>query len=206
MLNVRVGLFSSISLISPNGTRLSLIRAWKPLQIPSIIPSLFLSKSITASLTFGFLNTAAINLPEPSGSSPALKPPGIIIIWLLWIISTILSIDSSSHCVLRFVTTKVSATAPAFSKALFVSYSQLLPGNTGIRTLGAAMPLPENFFSTTLNGLISMSAFFTSSRYFVGNIFSRGLIHILSASSRSIVTPLATILFSEVVLPITAKL
>ncbi len=35
---------------------------------------------ITASLTLGFLNIVAINLPEPSGSSPALKPPGNAII------------------------------------------------------------------------------------------------------------------------------
>ena len=32
--------------------------------------------------------------------------------------------------------TNTSVSAPAFSKRFAVSYSQLVPGNTGIRTLG----------------------------------------------------------------------
>jgi len=54
--------------------------AQSKLNIPSINPSLFFKKFITDSETFGFLNIVAINLPDPSGSSPALNPPGSIII------------------------------------------------------------------------------------------------------------------------------
>ena len=37
-----------------------------------------------------------------------------------------------------FLNTKVSASAPALSKAFAVSYSQFVPGNTGINTFGRA--------------------------------------------------------------------
>ncbi len=69
-----------MSTISPKGTSPSFINAWNPLHIPITNPSLFFNKSVTASLSNSFLNTAAINLPEPSGSSPAEKPPGNAII------------------------------------------------------------------------------------------------------------------------------
>ena len=66
VLNVSVGESSLISLISPYGTRPSLISAWKPLQIPSIRPSRFFSRSWIASVSLGFLRNDTMNLPEPS--------------------------------------------------------------------------------------------------------------------------------------------
>ena len=39
----------------------------------------------------------------------------------------------------RFRITKISASAPASIMALAESYSQLVPGNTGIRTFGRAV-------------------------------------------------------------------
>ena len=45
VLKVNVGELSSRSRISPYGTSPSFISAWKPLQIPSISPSLFFSRS-----------------------------------------------------------------------------------------------------------------------------------------------------------------
>ena len=125
-----------MSTISPYGTRPSLISAWKPLQIPSIRPSRFLRSSWTASLILGLRKNAVINLPLPSGSSPPLNPPGIIIICEFLIAFSTCSTDDSISPADKFLITMVSAIAPAFSKALAVSYSQFVPGNTGIRTLG----------------------------------------------------------------------
>ena len=78
-----------------------------------------------------------MNLPEPSGSSPPEKPPGSMMICALSdgafsmraMVSSIAAGD-------RFLTTRTSASAPAFSKARAVSYSQLVPGKTGMNTRG----------------------------------------------------------------------
>ena len=80
-----------------------------------------------------------MNLPLPSGSSPPLNPPGIMMICEFLIAFSIWFTDSSIAEAERFLITIVSVTAPAFSKALAVSYSQFVPGNTGIRTLGLAI-------------------------------------------------------------------
>ena len=80
LLYVSVALSSVPSTILPSGTSPSFIRAWKPLHIPSISPSLFSSRSATASFILGFLNTAVMNLADPSGSSPPENPPGSMII------------------------------------------------------------------------------------------------------------------------------
>ena len=45
----------------------------------------------------------------------------------------------------RLRMTKTSALAPARSKILAVSYSQFVPGNTGIRTFGRAVLMVENW-------------------------------------------------------------
>ena len=65
--------------MTPSGNNPTLTSAWNPLQIPMINPSLSRSFSI-ASLILGLRNTVAMNLPDPSGSSEAENPPGIIII------------------------------------------------------------------------------------------------------------------------------
>ncbi len=115
------------------------------MHIPRIRPSLN-KNSFTASLIFGFLKTLEINFPEPSGSSPALNPPGIIIIFEFLILLAISSVDSLIRQEFKFLNINVSAFPPSFSKALAQSYSQFVPGNTGIKTLGLAFFIVENFF------------------------------------------------------------
>ena len=139
VLKVSVGEFSSSGRISPYGTSPNLISAWKPLQIPSISPSRLCSKLLTASAIRGFRNMVAMNLPLPSGSSPALKPPGSMMIWDSLIPFTMAWIVSSIAWAVRLRMIKILLSAPARSKARAVSYSQFCPGNTGINTFGLAM-------------------------------------------------------------------
>ena len=61
------------------------------------------------------------------------------------------SIESSISEALRFLTTIICASAPARSNALAVSYSQLVPGNTGINTLGTAALIDGNARLAALN-------------------------------------------------------
>ena len=112
-----------------------------------------------------------MNLPEPSGSSPPLKPPGNITICAFSISSTILSIVSLIACEERLFTTRIDGSAPAFSKALAVSTSQLVPGKVGINTRGLAtlffaINIERSFSSGTSNGI---EAFLPES---VANTFS----------------------------------
>ena len=138
VLKVSVGESSFCPVISPFGTRPSLISAWNPLQIPSARPSLFCSKSLTASLMLAFWKAVAKNLAEPSGSSPAEKPPGNMMICDCSIALRNSSTESTISAALRLRNTLVIVLAPAASKALALSYSQLVPGNTGINTVGCA--------------------------------------------------------------------
>ena len=79
-----------------------------------------------------------MNLPEPSGSSPPEKPPGSIMIWACWMPLTMAATVSSTACGVRLRTMSVSASAPARSQARAESYSQFVPGNTGMKTRGRA--------------------------------------------------------------------
>ena len=132
----RVGESAFCSIIFPSGTRPSLINAWKPLQIPSIRPSLSFKSFSISSLITALRNTVAKNLAEPSGSSPAEKPPGNMTIWAFAISFLYASTDWRISSGLRFLNTRVTTFAPALSKAFVLSYSQLVPGNTGINTDG----------------------------------------------------------------------
>ena len=76
----------------------------------------------------------------PSGSSPPEKPPGSITIWLVRIAFTSASQLSATAAGVRLFTTSTCGSAPARRKARAVSYSQLVPGNTGMTTLGRAAP------------------------------------------------------------------
>ena len=80
-----------------------------------------------------------MNLPEPSGSSPPEKPPGTKIIWLSPTFFAKSSTDFAMLAAERLLITKISASAPALSAYFAESYSQFVPGNTGIRTLGFAV-------------------------------------------------------------------
>ena len=81
---------------------------------------------------------AVMNLPDPSGSSPPEKPPGKNRISDAASLLANRSADSATPWAVRLLITKTSGTAPAFSSARAVSYSQLVPGNTGISARGAA--------------------------------------------------------------------
>jgi len=52
-------------------------------------------------------------------------------------------IEYSTLEVLKFLNTKISVSAPALSKAFFVSYSQFVPGKTGINTFGLAIDVDD---------------------------------------------------------------
>ena len=138
VLNVRVGDSAVCPVISPKGTSPNLISAWKPLQIPSARPSLSCKSFVTASLILAFWKAVAKNLADPSGSSPAEKPPGNMIICAWEIAFSKASTDSLMSSALRFLNTLVTTLAPARSNALVLSYSQLVPGNTGMNTVGFA--------------------------------------------------------------------
>lgn len=136
VLKVRVGESAVCPAISPKGTSPSLIRAWKPLQIPRQRPSRSFTSFMTASLIFAFWKAVAKNLALPSGSSPAEKPPGNMMIWASLMAFSNSSTESLISSALRFLNTLVTTLAPARSKALALSYSQLVPGNTGMNTVG----------------------------------------------------------------------
>ena len=75
-------------------------------------------------------------MAEPSGSSPALNPPGNMMIWASLIAFSNTATESMISAALRFRNTLTTVFAPARSKALALSNSQLVPGNTGINTVG----------------------------------------------------------------------
>ena len=93
LLNVNVGESSFSSLTWPYGSNPDFMRAWNPLHIPSIRPSRF-RRLFIAFLIFSFFSTATMNFADPSGSSPALNPPGSINICELSISLTKLSMES----------------------------------------------------------------------------------------------------------------
>ena len=80
-----------------------------------------------------------MNLAEPSGSSPPEKPPGSAMICDRAIASAKAATLPAMSAAERLRTTKTSASAPARSKARAVSYSQLVPGKTGMSTRGRAV-------------------------------------------------------------------
>ena len=90
----RVGESFLCAVMVPSGTRPSLISAWKPLQMPSIRPSRSFNSFSISSLITALRNTVAKNFADPSGSSPAEKPPGNMTIWALAISSLYASTDS----------------------------------------------------------------------------------------------------------------
>ena len=124
--------------ISPYGTKPSLISAWNPLQIPSASPSRSFRSLLTASVIFALRKAVAKNFADPSGSSPAENPPGNMMICDWSIAFTNSSTESRMSAALRFLNTLTIVFAPALSNAFALSYSQLVPGNTGMNTVGFA--------------------------------------------------------------------
>ena len=82
-------------------------------------------------------------MAEPSGSSPPEKPPGRNRIWAFWMARSSSRAESARAWGVRLRITTVSASIPARRQARTESYSQLVPGNTGITTRGLAIS-PSN--------------------------------------------------------------
>ena len=182
-----MGAWWSTSRISPYGTKPVLISAWNPLQIPKINPSRDFNKSIVASRTTGDLRIAAINLPDPSGSSPAENPPGIMSICERLMASAKACRDSANDSASPFLKTRISDSAPAWLNALAVSYSQLLPGKTGMITLGRAT-LTFGLWIKRVSKL-KVSGSPAGSFALVGKIGSKTLSLIFNSSSIDTFTP-----------------
>ena len=92
-----------------------------------------------------------MNFADPSGSSPALNPPGSINIWEFSISLIKLSMESSMLLWERFLNTPIFVIPPSLLNALSRSYSQLVPGNTGINTLGFAILLEKLLITFSLS-------------------------------------------------------
>ena len=128
-----------------------------------------------------------MNLAEPSGSSPPENPPGIMMIWLFSMAFTSASVLSATLSGVRLLMMSVSATAPACSKARAESYSQLLPGNTGMMTRGRAMVPLYTSGATPSKDTVSTAS--PSARY--GNTDSRWPSHASCNPTRSMTSPQA---------------
>ena len=79
-----------------------------------------------------------MNLALPSGSSPPETPPGSTIIWARSMALAARSMLAAVSAAVRLRTTSISASPPASMTARAVSYSQLVPGNTGMNARGLA--------------------------------------------------------------------
>ena len=106
--------------------------------MPSIRPSRTCSRSRTASVTSGARKNAVMNFAEPSGSSPPEKPPGSMTICAPRMASASAFVLSATASGVRLLITSTCASAPARSKARAESYSQFVPGKTGMTTFGRA--------------------------------------------------------------------
>ena len=104
-----------------------------------------------------------MNLPEPSGSSPKLKPPGITNICASLILLESFSILSFRCLISLFPKTNVSTVALFSRKASSVSYSLFVPGNATINTLTSSTSfLLFRFLSTTPVFSATSPSYFTS--------------------------------------------
>ena len=83
-------------------------------------------------MTFSFSKMLTINLADPSGSSAAEKPPAKKMILALSMLSTMLLTDLTMAASSKVTNGTRLTLAPAASKALAESYSELVPGKTGI--------------------------------------------------------------------------
>jgi len=104
--------------------------------------------------------------------------------WLIAFVNA--STESRMPCAVMLRNTIVSTSAPARSNAFAESYSQFVPGNTGMNTFGFA----TLFFAvyTVFASKRPVSIFFCSTPDSVGNTFSSVFVHAASASSIVTVT------------------
>ena len=115
------------------------------MQIPNISPPL-LKKEWISFFIFSFFSTFTINFAEPSGSSAALNPPLKTIICDFSIALLKVSIEPFICNSFKLLNDLFRMLAPSFLNAWIVSYSQLVPGNTGTNTVGLPNPIFFIFF------------------------------------------------------------
>ena len=96
-----------------------------------------------------FEYTVEINLPDPSGSSPAENPRELLIILDSLIFLQNSLTDSSISFDERFLKWNIAIQHPDFQSS-FVSYSQFVPGNTGINTLTCDFLFTVYYFINTI--------------------------------------------------------
>ena len=142
-----------------------------------------------------------MNLPEPSGSSPPENPPGSMNICALSMSSASSSTDSPSDFASRLRRTKMLVFAPAALKRRIVSYSQFVPGNTGMTTRGDANLTDVDIVGRLSQVKVSVLTAGTDAT-FVGNIPSSVDSHALCSSSIVTVASLSVSDSSLTVLPI----
>ena len=85
-----------------------------------------------AARTFLLSKILTINLADPSGSSAAENPPAKKMIFALAILATIVSTESAIAASFKVTNGTKLTLAPTCSKALAESYSELVPGKTGM--------------------------------------------------------------------------
>ena len=127
----------------------------------------------------------------PSGSSPAENPPGNMMICDSPIALRNSCTDSRIPSGVMLRKTRTRGFAPALSKAAAESYSQLVPGKTGMNTVGCAILCAQIW--TPPFSLMSKSGDATSSHpsfAFVGNTLSRGFFQVFKVSSKGTSIPL----------------
>lgn len=118
------------------------------------------------SLIFSFERTFAMNFAEPSGSSPIENPPTKVKMWQASIFLLNLSTDSNRFSLLKLFKTNTSTSNPSLSNAFLVSYSELVPGNTGISTFG--LSTFSLYLKLFLGLLVFISKAFLSSSIYIG--------------------------------------
>ena len=99
-----------------------------------------------------------------------------------------------------FLNTFVMTFAPARSNAFALSYSQFVPGNTGMNTVGVPILWSQITMLSALNTSFLTSSFFTPLS--VGNTSSRVASHVFNASS----SVMETLPYSKAALSVTSPI
>ena len=115
------------------------------------------------------------------------------------------STESTISDALIFLNTFVITFAPALSNAFALSYSQFVPGITGINTVGCAILWLQIQISDVSYNPVSTFSSCPSAPELVGNTFSSVSSHADTASSNAIFTSLYSIAALSVTSPITVQ-
>ena len=120
----------------------SLLRICAQLQIQNVRVSCLSKNSWSVSLISGDLNVFTAQIQDAPGSSHHEKPPGTTSIFAVFnlVAKSILDCLCSSSVHVSLYTCSTTS-KPAAISALFVSSSELVPGNTGIRATGFSLKI-----------------------------------------------------------------